>query len=402
MFSILVLMALIVFIGVLGELFFSKTKIPDVLWLVLIGIIIGPIMGLADTSFLSSLLPLFSAFAIIIILFEGGLHFNIYDVIKNTPKSLILAVLSFSVSVAAIIVVYITLGWLGFVQNISLWNATILGCILGGTSSLVVMPLLNQAKLKKKIESILSIESALTDVIGIVIVIALVNLAVFPDANPGQALVKGIAASFAVAIFFGAVAGLVWIYVLKFFEKKTRNFSHHYMLTFSFMLLLYAFIEFVQGSPALSILSFGLVLGNSKEIGKILKLKRRIKIEESILEFNSQISFFVKTFFFALIGLLLVIEPISLGIGIVIALALLGARHLAVRLALQNEKSLRKDLSLVGWLMPRGLAAAVLAIMPAQAGIPGTEQFPSIVFTVIIATIILTTLGFFMSTREKK
>ena len=168
------------------------------------------------------------------------------------------------------------------------------------------------------------------------------------------------------------------------------------------MLLLYAFIEFVQGSPALSILSFGLVLGNSKEIGKILKLKRRIKIEESILEFNSQISFFVKTFFFALIGLLLVIEPISLGIGIVIALALLGARHLAVRLALQNEKSLRKDLSLVGWLMPRGLAAAVLAIMPAQAGIPGTEQFPSIVFTVIIATIILTTLGFFMSTREKK
>jgi len=402
LFSILVLMALIVFIGVLGELFFSKTKIPDVLWLVLIGIIIGPILGLADTAFLSSLLPLFSAFAIIIILFEGGLHFNIYDVIKNTPKSLILALLSFSVSVAAIIVVYIILGSLGFVQGVNLWNAAILGCILGGTSSLVVMPLMNKAKLKKKLESVLSIESALTDVIGIVIVIALINLAVFPATNPGQALVSGIAASFAVAIFFGALAGLIWIYVLKFFEKKTRNFSHHYMLTFSFMLLLYAFIEFVQGSPALSILAFGLVLGNSREIGKILKLKRRIKIEESILEFNSQISFFVKTFFFALIGLLFVVEPVAIGIGIVIALALLGARHLAVRLALQSEKSLKKDLNLIGWLMPRGLAAAVLAIMPSQAGIPGTESFPGIVFTVIIATIILTTIGFFMSTRRKK
>jgi len=402
LFNILVLMALIVFIGVLGELFFSKTRIPDVLWLVLIGIIIGPVMGLADTAFLSSLLPLFSAFAIIIILFEGGLHFNIYDVIKNTPKSLVLALLSFSVSVTAIIVVYITLGSLGFVQGVNLWNATILGCILGGTSSLVVMPLMNQARLKKKIESVLSIESALTDVIGIVIVIALINLAVFPDANPGQALVKGLAASFAVAIFFGALAGIAWIYVLKFFEKKTRNFSHHYMLTFSFLLLLYAFIEFVQGSPALGILAFGLVLGNSREIGKILKLKRRIKIEESILEFNSQISFFVKTFFFALIGLLLVVEPVAIGIGIAIALALLAARHLSVRLALQSEKSLKKDLNLIGWLMPRGLAAAVLAIMPSQAGIPGTEAFPSIVFTVIIATIILTTIGFFMSTRRKK
>jgi len=402
LFSILVLMALIVFIGVLGELFFSKTRIPDVLWLVLIGIVIGPVLGLADTGLLASLLPLFSAFAIIIILFEGGLHFNIYDVIKNTPKSLLLALFSFFLSALAVAAVYMVIGTFAFAEGVTWFNAAVLGCILGGTSSLIVMPLVSKAKLKRKTESFLSIESALTDVLSIVIVIALINIAVVPGPNPGQALLKGIAGSFAVAIFFGALAGLVWMYVLRFFERKARNFSHHYMLTFSFLLLLYAFIDLVQGSPALGILSFGLVLGNSREIGKILKLKREIKLEKSIVEFNSQISFFVKTFFFALIGLLFVINPASIAIGAVLALAILITRPLAVRATLSRERIPKEELNLMGWLMPRGLAAAVLAILPWQMGLPGTERFPEYVFTVIIATIIITTIGFYLSTGKKR
>ena len=402
LFSILVLMALIVFIGVLGELFFSKTRIPDVLWLVLIGIVIGPVLGLADTGLLASLLPLFSAFAIIIILFEGGLHFNIYDVIKNTPKSLLLALTSFFLSVLAVALVFLALGSLGFIQGATYFNAAVLGCILGGTSSLIVMPLVSKAKLKRKTESFLSIESALTDVLAIVIVIALINIAVVPEPNPGQALLRGIAGSFAVAIFFGALSGIVWMYVLRFFERKARNFSHHYMLTFSFLLLLYAFIDLVQGSPALGILSFGLVLGNSREIGKILKLKREIRLEKSILEFNSQISFFVKTFFFALIGLLFVINPASIAIGAVLALAILVTRPLAVRATLSRERIPKEELKLMGWLMPRGLAAAVLAIMPFQMGLPGTEKFPEYVFTVIAATILITTIGFYLSSGKKR
>ena len=400
LFAILVLMALIVFIGVLGELFFSKTRIPDVLWLVLIGIIIGPVLGLADTAILESFLPLFSAFAIIIILFEGGLHFNLYTIIKNTPKSLLLALASYVLSATATSVVYIMLGVFGFVQGVTLFNAAILGCILGGTSSLVVMPLVSKAKLKKKTESLLSIESAFTDVLAVVIVIALIRIATMPEANPGQALLKGIAASFSIAILFGVISGVIWLYVLRFFERKARNFSHHYMLTFSFLLLLYAFIDFVQGSPALGILSFGLVLGNSREIGKILKLKKQIRLERSVREFNSQISFFVKTFFFALIGLLFPWNALMVVTGSILALALLPVRFIAVKIALFRERISRGEIRLMSVLMPRGLAAAVLAIMPSQAGIAGTESFPGYVFTAIVATIVITTLGFYFSGRK--
>ncbi len=406
LFSILVLMALIVFIGVLGELFFSKTRVPDVLWLVLIGILIGPVLGLVDQAMLSLLLPYFSAFAIIIILFEGGLHFNLYDVIKNTPKSLLLAVASFLLSAASAAFVYMMLGFAGIVENVNLFNAAILGCILGGTSSLVVMPLVSKAKLKKKTESILSIESAFTDVLSVVVVIALVNIAVIPEQNPAQALLKGLAASFSIGVFFGALGGIAWLYVLRFFEKKSKNFSHHYMLTFSFMLFIYAFIELAQGSPALGILSFGLVLGNSKEIGKIMKLRGKIRLDKSILSFNSQISFFVKTFFFAMIGLLFPVAPVPILIGMVIALALVAARPLAVKLALSRERISRQELRLVGWLMPRGLAAAVLAGNLLDAEIMQklqiSESFPQYVFTAISATIIITTIGFYFSSKKKK
>jgi len=400
-FTILALSALIVFIGVLGELFFSKTKIPDVLWLVLIGIAIGFVPGFSAEQIPGLLIDLFSAFAIIIILFEGGLHFNVYDIIRNTPKSFLLAIAAFTFSAAAIALLYITLGAFSVVQEVSLLNAVILGCILGGTSSLVVMPLVSQAKLNKKVESVLSLESALTDVIGIVVVLALVKLAISPEADPVRGVLSGIAASFAIAISFGFIAGLIWLYVLRYFEKTNRNFSHHYMLTFSFLLLLYAFIDLVGGSAPLAILAFGLVLGNGKEIGKMLKLKKKIKLEENIMEFNSQISFFTKTFFFALIGIMFPREFFPIAIGLVLTVGVVIARPLAVRLALMREKFSNKDKKLMGYLMPRGLAAAVLTGIVGNAGIPGTEGFKGIVFTVVVFSIIATTIGFYFSQRKK-
>jgi hypothetical protein len=46
-------------------------------------------------------------------------------------------------------------------------------------------------------------------------------------------------------------------------------------------------------------------------------------------------------------------------------------------------------------MMPRGLASAVLATLPAAAGITGTKSFVAITFAVIIATNILLTAGMF-------
>lgn len=51
-------------------------------------------------------------------------------------------------------------------------------------------------------------------------------------------------------------------------------------------------------------------------------------------------------------------------------------------------------------MMPRGLAAAVLASMPLAEGIK-IQYFPEIVFSIIILTNLTTTFGVFIIEREK-
>ena len=44
-------------------------------------------------------------------------------------------------------------------------------------------------------------------------------------------------------------------------------------------------------------------------------------------------------------------------------------------------------------MIPRGLAAAVLATFPLTMGLPNASAYPQIVFAVIMASVIITTIG---------
>ena len=44
-------------------------------------------------------------------------------------------------------------------------------------------------------------------------------------------------------------------------------------------------------------------------------------------------------------------------------------------------------------MIPRGLAAAVLATFPLSMGLPNADAYPQIIFFIIITTVIITTIG---------
>jgi cell volume regulation protein A len=44
-------------------------------------------------------------------------------------------------------------------------------------------------------------------------------------------------------------------------------------------------------------------------------------------------------------------------------------------------------------MIPRGLAAAVLATFPLTYGLPNAEAYPQIVFFIIMTSVIITTIG---------
>ena len=292
-----------------------------------------------------------------------------------------------------------TLAFFGYLENWTLLNSILLGTILGGSSSLVVLPLVRSAGLNKKVSNILTLESSITDVLAVVITIALIQFVLIPEKGI-QGMLHTVSANFSIGAILGIIVGIIWLYVLKYFKDKEKLYQYNYMLTFACLLLLYAFTEFVEGSAAIAALCFGIILGNASELQSMLKLQREINLDKRVTEFNSQVSFFVKTFFFELIGLLFFIDYNLLLVSLAIVAAIAAVRPLGVRLGTFREKLLPKERSVINGLIPRGLAAAVLAIMPASLGIPGTESFSGIVFTVIIMTIAITTAIFYIRTRQ--
>ncbi len=399
--SLLAFMAIVIFLGVFGEFVFAKTKIPDALWLIAIGFLAGPVLGLVPQDALWAIAPFFSAIALMVIMFEGGLHLNIYDVIKNAPTSFLLAIVGFALNSALIALLLQSLSFAGYLENWSLLNSVLLGTILGGSSSLVVLPLVRAARLNKKISNILTLESSITDVLAVVLTIAVIQSVIVPGTGV-QEILHSISANFSIGAILGIIVGIIWLYVLKFFKNKSALYQHNYMLTFACLLMLYAFTDFVQGSAAIAALAFGIILGNASELKSMLKLEKNISLDKRVIEFNSQVSFFVKTFFFALIGLLFFVDLKLVIVSLVIVAGIAAARPIGVKIGTFREKLSKKQVSVINGLIPRGLAAAVLAILPASAGIEGTESFAGIVFTVIIATIAITTVIFYLRTRQGK
>ncbi|MGW8178530.1 MAG: hypothetical protein ACWGQW_07165, partial [bacterium] len=54
---IVILISLTLFLAYIGGILYSKTHIPDIVWLIGFGAILGPITGFIDVSAMSSIAP---------------------------------------------------------------------------------------------------------------------------------------------------------------------------------------------------------------------------------------------------------------------------------------------------------------------------------------------------------
>ncbi|MBU0535954.1 MAG: hypothetical protein KKE20_03245, partial [Nanoarchaeota archaeon] len=64
------------------------------------------------------------------------------------------------------------------------------------------------------------------------------------------------------------------------------------------------------------------------------------------------------------------------------------------------RQTTQKDRAVIDSLVPKGLAAAVLAQFPVQAGIPGTEMFSDIVLSAILISIVTSTIFIWLAQKN--
>jgi potassium/hydrogen antiporter len=393
----LVMLSLIIILGVFGEIFFRKTGIPDVLWLILFGFLVTSIFGIINPGFFNSILPVFMAITLIVILFEGGLHMRLGGVLRNSLSAIGLAFFNFIYSTILVAIVSYVLFLVGLFPTWSIWTGIILGSILGGISSIIVMPLTKLAKLNDNTSNMLQVESAFSDAICVVVTLTLLIYISVSGQTLGIVL-QGVVASLAIGLIIGLVIGFVWLYLLEKLQRIEGLQSYFYFLTFALMIFLYVFVEYLKGSSVVAIFVFGLVMGNSLLLRLRLKLKNIYLLDKEIILINGQLAFLIKSFFFVLIGVMFLFEWKSFVIAAIITLTLIVSRYFVILTIPSTRELLKHERMLLYFFSPKGLAAGVLAIaaMGYSNVIPSGEMYPNIVFGVIILSILISTIALFV------
>jgi len=377
---ILLAAGIVIFLGVAGEAFFKKTGIPDVAFLMVLGVIIGPVLGIIQAETVIQVVPYFAALALIIIMFDGGLNLDIKHIVKTAHFSFTLAIIGFILSVVIIsVATHYALGWLWL-------ESILLASIVGGSSSVIVFGLVRNIKISEETKSMLSFESALTDILATIIAFILFE-AVLLGHFDIQTLEETLGRAVVVGLVLGFGVGIPWMYV----STKLGNAQHAYMLTLGILFVLFFLANSFGESGALTALVFGLMLGNKHHLSRILKFKLP-KIEKDDPTHN-QLTFLVRSFFFVFVGLMASFGRIEyIVFGILITVAVYFGRTFIVKLTLTQRFS-KLDKSVTNSMIPRGLAAAVLATFPVTMGLPNAEAYTEIIFFIILSSVIITTIG---------
>ena len=389
----IMLVGFIIFLAHLFATLFDRKNIPDVLPLVLLGLVLGPVTRLVTPEYFGGVGGVLTTVALIVILFQSGLELNLANLLKSLASGMKLTVINFIITLLFVALAAVSL------FHITIIEGLVLGSILGGTSSAIVIPLIKKLRLKEESRTILFLESTFSDVLCIVVTIVLLQAIKYHSLSPGL-LCGQIIASFLLAILIGSTAAFLWSTLL----HKVRHLKNGIFLSPAFVFILYGVAEFLGYSGAIAALAFGVTLGNIYDLNipvfKGLILFKKVKFNEVENIFFSEIVFLLKTFFFVYIGLSVKINSLFIIYGsLVITLLIFFLRIPVTFLAMQKVVK-RFDISIISIMVPKGLAAAVLASLPVQAGIQYGALIQEIVFSIIIFSIIITSILIFLIERN--
>ncbi|MBS1989280.1 MAG: cation:proton antiporter [Cyanobacteria bacterium SZAS LIN-2] len=382
----------IIFLAHLFGGLFDKTRIPDVLPLVLIGVLMGPVFHMVSPHDFGGVGSVFTSIALIIILFDCGIDLDLGMLSKAVAPALRLGLLTFAITVATTVLLA------GYALKLSPIDGCILGCIAAAVSPPVVIPMLAKLSCSEHTRTTLILESTICEVLGIVSTLACVQIATAANVQP-TVIVGGIIASFVLAAMIGVAAALLWSSVLKIIRRVENSI----FCTPAFVCMVYATAELLGYSGPVAALVFGLVLGNVRDLKFLQKIpylqNQAVTLTHQEKTFFAALVFFLKSLFFVYVGLSMQFDDKYL----VVAALVLTVWTMLVRLIITRcslPKSLGiYDLSISSVMVPKGLAAAVLASLVSQAGIASAPIIREVAFGVILFSISAVALMTFLIER---
>jgi len=393
---ILLVSALIIFLGYIGEQIFKKTHIPSFLFLVLAGFILGPVLKVLQPASLIPLLGILAEVTLMMVIFHGGMDLKARTLLKDGWRPFVQVAVYVSISIILVTI----MGY--FLLHFSIVIALIFGSIVGGeTTTVVIIPLSRELDIKEKSVMFLTFEAALNSIVLVILFLTFVGLYQSGTASV-YSTIDSIISTFSIGIFIGLILSIIWIYLLNFL----KNQKYTYVLTLGLLFLTFGLTQKAGGSGYLAVIIFGIVFGNHKFISELFRKKIKMdQLEKKIFDLQSEITFILKTFFFVFLGLILSLSFSSLLFGLEFGAVILGvlliARTIAVYISTHGSDMI-KDRVPIFISLAQGLTPATLAILALEDKIPQASTFLILVTYVIIFTNVVTTVGAFVSLRGKK
>ena len=356
-----------------------RLKLPAILFLLLTGILMGPVLGWLDpqTLFGPLLMPLVSL-AVALILFEGSLtlHLSEWREIGSVVHRL--------VTIGALstwAVITLATHWLlGFDWLLALLFGT-LTLVTGPT---VIVPMLRVVRPKASIATILRWEGIVIDPIGALLAVVVYSFIIARAAGDG---LSHSLLTFAGVIICGSVFGIVGGWALgNVLRRQWLPEYLHSLATLAAVLGIFiAANQIMHESGLLAVTLMGMWMANMKGVDV-----------RHILHFKEYLSVLLISGLFILLAARLDLNAmLALGPAVLVLLLIIQfiARPLNVLLSTAGSKLNWRERTLLAWIAPRGIVAAavsaIFAIRLDEAGHEGALLLVPLTFAVIIGTVVL-------------
>ena len=386
--------AILLGLGVLIANVFKKRNLPDSIFLILLGLVLGPtVLGNPaiaqsmsiqpiDLSAMGAVPDFLRILAIILIVFTGMFNVGLHTFRKTSSTSIKFAFLGVLINTALLGIAA------HFIFGLDWVFALLLGGVLSGTADAIIFTF--DAVLDKdyrRIMTVLKTEAVFNSPICILLPLVFLD---FVALQPG-AILEPMAyiSKFILMMVAGVGAGIILGLA---FSKLVKRMTDDYtvLLMLSTALLTYAAAEYVGGSGILAVAVCGLIVGDMGFENK-----------DDVKRFDDHFSEMLRIAVFTFLG-----AQVTLTFGLydlvpimIFFIAVVLIRPLFVNVVLGSDRSnySRQEKFVMSFVAPRGIDAAAMAPIVAAslvtAGFAGqASSIMNMVVVVIILTVIFSTI----------
>lgn len=377
-------LGVIILAGVLGRLFLKKTGFSDVFLLLVLGVAAGAVLPTDSVQWLSLLMLPLGAVALLMIIMDEGLRLSFESLRKQLHKALFLGLLSFTL--AFLLSFAVSFGIFGLDVLYSL----IIAAIFASVAPELLSGFLSALGASESAKGIGEIEVTISDSLSVMLALVLAGAVSRGGFGISLSTLPG---DIALVLLLSAACGSLLAALWKAFVSHIAEENEH-LVAIGLAALLYAGASFIGANGVVSVFIFSFFLGNTTH-----------QAIEEVRKFQSEITFFLRTFFFIYLGVLLFHSPKPAEVALfalAISLLLAFARMVSSRAVGFLDPTARKG-RLLETVSSRGLSSAVLAVIVAgelsRTGAAQAIDLPLLALFVIFFTNLIT--AFFVIKKRK-